>query len=165
MGPSDPAASDVQDAKRARTEQSGPEPMAVDEAANGTTTAEQQAQAAAGPSMRSLMVQYYRRLFPVQQMFKWLCYGNDGSHAAADVSFSSRRELCFTLDGDIFVRYQSYKSWSDLHSDLVHKVPSKIDIGPVYTHDPRQRAKYAKGEEDYTQLSLTNIDQRQFEQL
>jgi hypothetical protein len=38
------------------------------------------------------------------------------------------------------------QSWSDLATDLVRKVPSKIDIGPVYTHDPRQRAKYAKGE-------------------
>jgi hypothetical protein len=37
------------------------------------------------------------------------------------------------------------QSWNDLAADLVRKVPSKIDIGPVYTHDPRQRAKYAKG--------------------
>ncbi len=28
---------------------------------------------------------------------------------------------------------------------LAQKVPTKIDIGPVYTVDPRQRAKYAKG--------------------
>lgn len=29
---------------------------------------------------------------------------------------------------------------------LVSRCPAKIDIGPIYTHDPRQRAKYAKGE-------------------
>jgi len=37
------------------------------------------------------------------------------------------------------------QSAADLAADLVRKVPTKIDIGPVYTHDPRQRAKYAKG--------------------
>lgn len=39
------------------------------------------------------------------------------------------------------------QSAADLAADLSRKVPTKIDIGPVYTHDPRQRAKYAKGEE------------------
>ena len=38
------------------------------------------------------------------------------------------------------------QSAADLAADLARKVPTKIDIGPVYTHDPRQRAKYAKGE-------------------
>lgn len=37
------------------------------------------------------------------------------------------------------------QSAADLAADLTRKVPTKIDIGPVYTHDPRQRAKYAKG--------------------
>lgn len=42
------------------------------------------------------------------------------------------------------------QSAADLAADLARKVPTKIDIGPVYTHDPRQRAKYAKGERSHS---------------
>lgn len=38
------------------------------------------------------------------------------------------------------------QTWTELAADLSRRVPSKIDIGPVYSHDPRQRAKYARGE-------------------
>ncbi|WIA32790.1 hypothetical protein OEZ86_005973 [Tetradesmus obliquus] len=161
-------ATERQDAKRAKTEHQaaeGAEPMAVDDAVQQKDAAAPEQQQQTGPSMRFLMTQYYKRLFPVQQMFKWLCYGNDSSHAAADGSFSSRRELCFTLEGDIFVRYQSYKSWTDLATDLARKVPSKIDIGPVYTHDPRQRAKYAKDFKPVQRELVIDIDMTDYDEL
>ena len=48
-----------------------------------------------------LLSQYYRRLFPAQELFRWLSYGNDPDRAAEDSSISAdffaRREICFTL--------------------------------------------------------------------
>ena len=60
----------------------------------------------------------------------------------ADNSYFQRREFCFTLDGDIFVRYQSFKDGMELKKALQDRCPSKIDIGPVYTVDPQRRAAY-----------------------
>ncbi|WZN59300.1 small subunit of DNA primase [Chloropicon roscoffensis] len=91
---------------------------------------------------------YYGRLFPHQTMYKWLAYGNDyarSKHPKADRSFFSRREFCFTLDGDIFVRYQSFKDAEEMEAAIKQKCPAKIDIGPVYNVDPRKRAAYSGG--------------------
>jgi DNA primase small subunit len=97
----------------------------------------------ANMGVQDMMKLYYSRLFPHQDMYKWLSYGNDGKHPQADASFFQRREFCFTLDGDIFVRYQSFKDCDDLATALQNRCPSKIDLGPVYTVDPQRRAAYA----------------------
>jgi hypothetical protein len=102
------------------------------------------AAAAAPVCSREHMQLYYKRLFPAERMFSWLAYGNDAPTPGADASFVSRRELCFTLDGDVFARYQSFPTAAAFAAALVQRVPTKIDIGPVYTVDPRQRAKYAR---------------------
>jgi len=66
------------------------------------------------------------------------------THPGADRAFFTRRELCFTLEGDIFARYQSFPDAQAWARACRQRVPTKIDVGPVYTHNPRDRAKYGR---------------------
>ncbi|ESR52603.1 DNA primase [Citrus sinensis] len=88
---------------------------------------------------------YYGRLFPHADIFKWMSYGNDGRHPGCDKSYFGRREFSFTLDNDIYLRFQSFNSESELENSIKEKCPSKIDIGPVYSVDPAKRHAYAQG--------------------
>lgn len=87
---------------------------------------------------------YYGKLFPHADIFKWISYGNDGKHPAYDQSYFSRREFSFTLDNDIYLRFQSFSSASELENSIKEKCPFKIDIGPVYSVDPAKRHAYAQ---------------------
>lgn len=103
------------------------------------------------------------KLFPYGDFFKWLCYGNglcshpvssirvgftllmcldlsnfvsvDGKHPGCDQSYVGRREFSFTLENDIYLRFQSFDSAAELESSIKEKCPFKIDIGPVYSVD------------------------------
>lgn len=59
----------------------------------------------------------------------------DGKHPGCDQSFFGRREFSFTLDNDIYLRFQSFNSASDMENAIKEKCPFKIDIGPVYSVD------------------------------
>ncbi|XP_077221417.1 DNA primase POLA3 isoform X2 [Tasmannia lanceolata] len=87
---------------------------------------------------------YYGKLFPHAEIFKWMSYGNDGKHPACDQSYFGRREFSFTLDNDIYLRFQSFNSASELEKSIKEKCPFKIDIGPVYSVDPAKRHAYAQ---------------------
>eukprot|EP00198_Chlamydomonas_reinhardtii_P011616 XP_001700953.1 primase subunit of DNA polymerase alpha [Chlamydomonas reinhardtii] len=93
-------------------------------------------------SVQEAMPTYYAKLFPTQHMVKWLSYGNDSKHAQADSHFFNRREFCFTLQGDIFVRYQAFKDGAALQEAILRRCPDKIDIGPVYSANPMDRHKF-----------------------
>ncbi|RLN28386.1 DNA primase small subunit-like [Panicum miliaceum] len=87
---------------------------------------------------------YYGKLFPYGDFFKWLCYGNDGKHPGCDQSYVGHREFSFTLENDIYLRFQSFDSAAELESSIKEKCPFKIDIGPVYSVDPAKRHAYAQ---------------------
>ncbi|KAF3448693.1 hypothetical protein FNV43_RR09406 [Rhamnella rubrinervis] len=87
---------------------------------------------------------YYGKLFPHADIQKWMSYGNDGKHPGCDHTYFGRREFSFTLENDIYLRFQSFNSASELENSIKEKCPVKIDIGPVYSVDPAKRHAYAQ---------------------
>lgn len=74
---------------------------------------------------------YYARLFPIDVFVRWLRYGRDDT--------LSRREISFTLPGEIYIRWKSYGSGAALHDALKRSRPVKIDIGAIYNFDPANK--------------------------
>lgn len=80
----------------------------------------------------SLLRFYYGKAYPFPQMWKWLSYGN-----ASAADFGSRREFSFTLDGDIYIRYLSFQNANAWQAECMKKLPHKMDMGAVYTAQPK----------------------------
>ena len=85
--------------------------------------------------LNDLLPIYYRRLFPYDSYCQWLGAGN------VDKSYLCRREFSFTLEGDIYLRYQSFASSEDLQKEMIKKMPHKIDIGAVFNARPSDHKK------------------------
>ncbi|KAJ2763820.1 primase, DNA, polypeptide 1 (49kDa), partial [Coemansia nantahalensis] len=77
--------------------------------------------------------QYYQRLFPHEAYYRWLNY-----NAAAPTTDFTHREFSFTINDGIYLRYQSFRDGGELARELARVVPGKIDIGAVFTAQPKQ---------------------------
>jgi DNA primase small subunit len=89
---------------------------------------------------------YYDRLFPFQQMYRWLSYGNNAQTQGKGPmrDYFLRREFCFVLDGDIFCRYQCFKDDAEWKKAVMEKQPVRMELGALYTHPPKNHGAVVK---------------------
>ncbi|KAK3689631.1 eukaryotic and archaeal DNA primase small subunit [Podospora appendiculata] len=80
-----------------------------------------------------LMRSFYQRLFPWRYLFQWL------NHSPVPTNDFAHREFAFTLQNDAYLRYQSFTTSDLLRKDVLRLMPSRFEIGPVYTANPRDR--------------------------
>jgi hypothetical protein len=83
---------------------------------------------------------YYERLFPFGCMFRWLSYCNvpGDKDPLSEKDFFMRREFSFTLEGDIYIRYLTFKNQEEYKAAYIKRLPHKTDIGAVFNAPPKQ---------------------------
>lgn len=72
-------------------------------------------------------------------MFDWLSYGNDVTkeNSAIDRSYFLNREWSFTIEDDIYIRYQCFRDKAEFMAAIQRRQPHKIDIGAVFSAPPK----------------------------
>ncbi|KAK2739418.1 hypothetical protein FQN55_009491 [Onygenales sp. PD_40] len=84
------------------------------------------------------MYAFYLRLFPFKYLFQWL------NHGVKPTPDFGNREFAFTLQNEAYLRYQSYPTAELLRKDILRLNPSRFEIGPVYSTNPRDRKALPK---------------------
>ncbi|KAI9816578.1 MAG: hypothetical protein M1827_001710 [Pycnora praestabilis] len=107
-----------------------------------------------------VMYAFYQRLFPFRYLFQWL------NHSPSPSTDFGHREFAFTLQNDAYLRYQAFPTADLLRKDVLRLNPSRFEIGPVYTTNPRDRKTLRKSsafrplaKELVFDLDLTDYDE------
>jgi DNA primase small subunit len=73
------------------------------------------------------MLAFYRRLYPFKSIFKWL------NHEHTPSRLFTHREIAFTLQNDVYLRYNSFTTADEMKKQTCTLNPTRFEIGPVYT--------------------------------
>ncbi|KAH7910116.1 prim-pol domain-containing protein [Hygrophoropsis aurantiaca] len=79
------------------------------------------------------MLAFYRHLYPFKSIFNWL------NHEHVPTRLFTHREFAFTLQHDVYLRYNSFNTYEDLKKQVCALNPTRFEIGPIYTARPRDK--------------------------
>ncbi|KAJ4468326.1 prim-pol domain-containing protein [Lentinula aciculospora] len=89
------------------------------------------------PTSEEVLLTFYRRLYPFKQLFKWLNRGPERTEK--ETRLFPYREFAFTLRNDAYLRYNSYPSDIEMKKHVCLLTPSRFEIGPVYSAQPKDK--------------------------
>ncbi|KZT01052.1 prim-pol domain-containing protein [Laetiporus sulphureus 93-53] len=79
------------------------------------------------------MLAFYKRLYPFKSIFAWL------NHEHVPRNLFTHREFAFTLQGDVYLRYNSFDNADGLKKQVCTLNPTRFEIGPVYSARPKDK--------------------------
>ncbi|THH01494.1 hypothetical protein EW145_g6899 [Phellinidium pouzarii] len=111
-------------------------------------------------SSLEVMMAFYKRLYPFKSVFNWL------NHQHAPTRLFTHREFAFTLQGDVYIRYNSFSSAEELKKQVLRLNPSRFEIGAVYNARPRDKKTLRPGALQPLQRELVfDIDMTDYDEI
>ncbi|KDN41744.1 hypothetical protein RSAG8_07275, partial [Rhizoctonia solani AG-8 WAC10335] len=90
-------------------------------------------------SIPEVMLTFYRRLYPFKPVYNWL----NQDHAPSRLI--TNREFALTLQGDVYLRYNSFSNADEMKKEICRYNPTRFEIGPVYSARPRDKKSLRPG--------------------
>ncbi|KAG8711876.1 hypothetical protein FRC09_020374 [Ceratobasidium sp. 395] len=82
---------------------------------------------------------FYRRLYPFKPIYNWLNQDHGPSRLITN------REFALTLQGDVYLRYNSFANVEEMKREICRYNPTRFEIGAIYSARPRDKKSLRPG--------------------